>query len=93
MSDAIETHRVVYVGTGRRRGRKLGPVSPYESEQAWRPRLAQEMEDVCQEMARRGLRLAQVVPVLSSVSLQGAWTEGAWIFFTCPESSPSNSSS
>lgn len=39
------------------------------------------MGDVCQEMARRELGLAQVIPVLSSVSLQGAWTEGAWLVF------------
>ena len=85
MNTAGETHRVVYVGTGRRRSRLLGPVGPNESERAWRERLAQEMEDVCQEMARRGLGLAQVVPVLSSVSLQGAWTEGAWLVFAAPE--------
>jgi hypothetical protein len=39
------------------------------------------MEDACQEMARRGLRLTSVVPTLSSSAFQGSWTEGAWLYF------------
>ncbi len=75
-------YRVVYVGTGRQRGdRWLGIVPRYEPERDWRHRLAQEMEDAAQEMARRGLRLINVVPVQSSVSMQGGWTEGAWLYF------------
>ena len=81
MDDAA-TCRVIYVGTGRQpRPRFLGRVGLYESERAWRRRLAQEMEDACQEMARRGLRLTQAVPILSSASLQGSWTEGVWLCF------------
>jgi hypothetical protein len=86
MTDERLNYRVVYVGTGRQRTRRLlGVIPVYEPEREWRQRVAQEMEDACQEMARRGLRLIQVVPVLSSVSLQGGWTEGAWL---CFESEP-----
>ena len=86
MSGATTSYRVIYVGTGRRpRGRVLGRVGLYESERAWRQRLAQEMEEACQEMARRGLRLIQVVPILSSASVQGGWTEGVWLYFASAE--------
>jgi hypothetical protein len=69
--------RVVYVGTGRgSRKNALGRVGFFEPEADWRHRLAHEMEETCQEMARRGLRLIQVVPVLSSASYRGSWTEG-----------------
>lgn len=84
MTTAMGLDRVVYVGTGRRRGRWVFN----EPERAWRQRLAQEMEEVCQEMARRGLHLTRVVPILSSTGLQGAWTEGAWLFFTAESSPP-----
>jgi hypothetical protein len=81
MSEQVN-YRVVFVGAGRQRtSRLLGFIPVYEPEREWRHRLAKEMEDVSQEMARRGLRLIQVVPVLSSVSLQGGWTEGAWLYF------------
>jgi hypothetical protein len=75
--------RVVYIGTGRgARKNAWGRIGFSEPEADWRRRLAQEMEEACQEMARRGLRLTQVVPVLSSASGQGSWTEGAWLFFS-----------
>ena len=51
----------------------------------WRERLAQEMNEACDEMASQGLRLASIVPVASSVGLQGGWTEGAWLDFTRAE--------
>ena len=74
--------RVIYVGTGRgSRKSALGRVGFFEPEADWRRRLAQDMEQTCQEMARRGLRLIQVVPVLSSANYKGSWTEGAWLFF------------
>ena len=74
--------RVVYIGTGRAtRKNALGRIGLYESERDWRKRLAREMEDACQEMARRGLRLIQVVPILSTATWKGSWTEGAWLFF------------
>jgi len=78
--------RVVYIGTGRAmRKNPLGRIGLYESERDWRKRLAREMEDACQEMARRGLRLTQVVPILSTATWKGSWTEGAWLFFASPE--------
>ena len=90
MSNAPSSYRVIYVGTGRRsRGQILGRVGMYESERAWRQRLAQEMEEVCQEMARRGLRLVQAVPTLSSASFQGSWTEGSWLYFGSADLHPS----
>ncbi len=77
-----EESRVVYIGGGREsRKNALGKVGFSEPETEWRKRQAQALEEACQEMARRGLRLTQVVPVLSSVSGQGSWTEGAWLFF------------
>ena len=82
MTDDRLNYRVIYVGAGRQRTRRLlGFIPVYEPEPEWRQRLASEMEDVSQEMARRGMRLSQVVPILSSVSLQGVWTEGAWLYF------------
>jgi hypothetical protein len=82
MSNALGDSRVVYVGSSRRRtGRWLWLVPRYEPEHEWRQRLATEMEDACAEMSRRGLQLVHVVPVLSSVSMQGAWTEGTWLYF------------
>ncbi len=85
MKETAATYRVVYIGTGRQpRTRFLGRIGRYESERAWRQRLAGEMEDACQEMARRGLRLIQVVPILSTATWKGSWTEGAWLFFGSP---------
>jgi hypothetical protein len=89
MIDTTTHSRVIYVGTARQRRvdgwRWLGLFEP---ERVWRQRLAQEMEDACQEMARRGLRLNQVVPVVSAESLKGTWTEGAWLYFGCAEHAP-----
>jgi len=77
------TNRVVYVGTERRLNRRLfGSIGLFEPERGWRLRLAQEMEDACQEMARRGLQLTQVVPVYSAETFKGSWTEGAWLYFS-----------
>jgi hypothetical protein len=85
MIPAIVTPRVIYVGTGRRRrSGVLGLVGMFEHERCWRERLAKEMETVCEEMQRRGLRLKEVVPVLSAESFKGSWTEGAWLVFTDP---------
>jgi hypothetical protein len=87
--EAGSLDRVVWVGTGRRpRGavrRIFGGDRGYEPERAWRERLANEMNEACDEMARQGLRLAQIVPVSSSVGLQGGWTEGAWLHFARPQ--------
>lgn len=83
MSSSLGDSRVIYVGGSRRSiGRWLWFMPRYEPEHEWRQRLATEMEDACEEMSRRGLRLVQIVPVASSVSLQGAWTEGAWLHFS-----------
>ena len=74
--------RVVYIGSSRRsRKNALGLVGFSEHESEWRRRLAHEMEEACQEMARRGLRLTHVIPVLSTANYKGSWTEGAWLFF------------
>ena len=82
MSSDVGDNRVIYVGSSRQRtGRWFGMFPRYEPEHEWRQRLATEMENACEEMSRRGLHLVQVVPVLSSVSMQGAWTEGAWLYF------------
>lgn len=91
MNDATATYRVVCIGSGRQpRPRLLGRMGLYEAERTWRRRLAQEMEAACQEMARRGLRLVQVVPLLSTATWQGTWTEGAWLYFgpASPGSTP-----
>jgi hypothetical protein len=83
MSSEMGDSRVIYVGSPRKRTERLfGLIPRYEPEHEWRQRLAAEMDDVCVEMGRRGLGLVQVVPVLSSVSMQGSWTEGAWLYFT-----------
>ena len=82
MSSDVGDSRVIYVGSSRQRtGRWFGMFPRYEPEHEWRQRLAPEMESTCAEMSRRGLSLVHVVPVLSSVSMQGAWTEGAWLYF------------
>jgi hypothetical protein len=82
MSSDVGDSRVIYVGNSRQRtGRWFGVFPRYEPEHEWRQRLATEMEATCAEMSRRGLHLVHVVPVLSSVSMQGAWTEGAWLYF------------
>ena len=90
MNDPSALCRVVYAGTDRQpRSRVFGRIGLYESERAWRQRLAQEMEDACQEMARRGLYLVAVVPTLSSTTWQGSWTEGAWLYFASAKAHPS----
>jgi len=88
MNDERLNSRVIYVGTGRQpRPGILGLIGAYEPERDWRHRLAQEMEDASQEMARRGLRLMEVVPVLSSSTWNwnGSWTEGVWLYFESAE--------
>ena len=72
-------YRVRYVGTGRRTGRWGRSTQP---ERDWRQQLASEQEAVCEEMTLDGLRLAHVVPVLSSAEFRGGWTEGVWLYFT-----------
>ena len=82
MTDERLNYRVVWIGTSRQRTHGLLGILPaFEPERDWRQRLAKEMEDASQEMAHRGLRLIHVVPVQSSVSLQGGWTEGVWLYF------------
>ncbi len=73
--EAQPMDRVIWVGTGRR-----GRFQP-ESEREWRERLAQEMNDACDEMASQGLRLASILPV-ERYPFSGAWTKGAWLHFT-----------
>jgi hypothetical protein len=81
-----EESRVVYVGGGREsRKNALGLVGFTEPETEWRKRQAQDLEVACHEMARLGLRLTQVVPVLSTTANAGSWTEGAWLFFDTAE--------
>ena len=82
-------YRVVYVGTERRR-EVFGPLKlkRHEQERTWRQRLAQEQEDACAEMSRQGLRLVNVVPVLSSADLRGGWTEGVWLYFAGADTVP-----
>lgn len=81
--EAQPMDRVIWIGTGRKsRGGRLRRFSKSEPEREWRERLAQEMNEACDEMASQGLRLASIVPVESSVELQGGWTEGAWLHFT-----------
>ena len=83
MQDERHSDRVVYVGTGRQsKPGFLGFLGRREPEDEWRQRLTTEMDDICREMARRGYRLMQVVPALSSVALQGSWTEGLWLVFS-----------
>ena len=86
-SEARPIDRVIWVGTGRRsrRRRLFGGNVGHEPEREWRERLAQEMNEACDEMASDGLRLAGIVPVHSSGDLRGGWTEGAWLHFTRAE--------
>ena len=89
MQDERHSDRVIYVGTGRQPTPGVrGFFGRREPEDEWRQRLTAEMDDICREMARRGYRLVQVVPALSSIALQGSWTEGLWLIFspTSPES-------
>jgi hypothetical protein len=85
MTDSSASERVIYIGAERRLKRRwLGWLGFSEPDSDWRQRQAQEIEDACQEMSRRGLRLVQIVPVLSAGSLGGSRTEGAWLFFSQP---------
>ena len=86
-TEARAIDRVIWVGTSRRsrRRRFFGGDVGHEPEREWRERLAQEMNDACDEMAGLGLRLASIVPVDSSTGLQGGWTEGAWLHFARAE--------
>ena len=77
-------YQVRYVGTGRRT-KWWWPAR--EDEGLWRQRLAKEQEDICIDMTQQGLRLVNVVPVLSSTGFQGAWTEGVWLYFAGAERS------
>ena len=81
--------RVIWIGTGRKsRGglrRFFSGNQGNESERDWRERLAEEMNEACDEMASQGLRLASIVPVESSSDLRGGWTEGAWLHFARAE--------
>ncbi len=78
-NDAQPGDRVIWVGGRRNRDGFLRFLA--ESEQHWRERLAQEMNEACDEMASQGLRLASIVPVASSREFTGSWTEGAWLHF------------
>ena len=82
---AAAIYRVVYVGTGRRARRFFW----HEQERIWRQRLAQEQEVACAEMSQQGLRLVNVVPVLSSGDFRGGWTEGVWLYFAGADTVPS----
>ncbi|MSQ32589.1 MAG: hypothetical protein EXR59_05110 [Dehalococcoidia bacterium] len=77
-------NRVVYVGTGKKNKgpRWLTGWWLYEDERVWRQRLAKEMEDMCAEMEKSGLKSSHVVPVLNAESMMGSWTEGVWMYFT-----------
>ena len=82
MNDSSIPGRVVYLGSKPRvRRRWFGWLRSPEPDGDWRQQLAQEMEAACQEMSRRGLRLVQIVPVMSAVGLRGSWTEGVWLAF------------
>ena len=85
-TEARSIDRVIWVGTGRRGWRRFFGVNiGNEPNRDWRERLAQEMNEACDEMASHGLRLAGIVPVQSSREFQGGWTEGAWLHFTRAE--------
>ena len=85
MTESSATDRVIYIGAGRRLKRRwFGRPGLAGPECEWRQCLAQEMEDACQEMSRRGLRLVQIVPVISAGAMRGSWTEGAWLYFSQP---------
>ena len=81
--EAQTMDRVIWVRMGRRRGvRRFLKAEP---ERDWGERLAEEMNEACDEMAGEGLRLASIVSVASSTALQGGWTEGAWLHFARAE--------
>ena len=81
-NDAQPNCRVVYVGRRRRQRFKFLDFTSYsEDENTWRQRLATEMEDVCREALQQGLHLTHVLPVTSSETLKGGWTQGAWLYF------------
>ena len=85
-TEARPVDRVIWVGTGRREWRRFFGVNVGdEAHGTWRERLAQEMNEACDEMASQGLRLAGIVPVQRSAALAGGWTEGAWLHFTRAE--------
>ncbi len=71
-NEAPAGDRVIWVGGRRSRGGFLGFLRD-EPEQEWRERLTQEMNEACDEMATRGLRLARIVPVARSHELYGGW--------------------
>ena len=75
---ASATYQVAYVST-RRPGKWWWPTM--ENEHRRRERLTKEQEDLCANRSQEGLRLVNVVPVLSSGSFQGSWTEGVWLYF------------
>ena len=85
-TEAGPRDRVIWVG-GRRGWRRFFGVNfGEEAHGTWRERLAQEMNEACDEMASQGLRLAGIVPVQTSNSTRfGGWTEGAWLHFTRAE--------
>ena len=78
---------MIWIGTARRGVRRFfGLRGGGEPEREWRERLAQEMNEACDEMASQGLRLAGIVSVQTSAELWGGgWTEGAWLHFTRAE--------
>ena len=83
MNDSSTSDRVVYLGSGRRLQRRwFGWQRSCEPDSEWQQQLAQEMEAAGQEMSRRGLRLVQIVPVMSAAGLRGSSTEGVWLYFT-----------
>lgn len=85
MTEPSASDRVIYLGAERRRKRRwFDWFGLSEPDPDWRRRQAQEIEDACQEMSRRGLRLVQIVPVLTAGNLRGSRTEGAWLFFSQP---------
>ena len=78
--------RVIWIGTGpKSRGGRLRRFFKSEPEQDWGELLAEEMNAACDEMPSQRLRLTSIVPVESSVQLQGGWTEGAWLHFARTE--------
>jgi hypothetical protein len=93
MNDSSSSDRVVYLGTSRRQKRRwFGWLRSPEPDGEWRQQLALEMEAACQEMSRRGLRLVQIVPVMSAASLRGSWTAGVWLSFTQAAPNPPSGS-
>lgn len=81
MTTMPETYRVAFVG-GDRPMRGSGPFKrPQDSERAWRLRVAEEQQALCNRLADQGYRLDRVVPADSSGELRGGWTEGLWLYF------------